>query len=164
MTRNKSRPIALLLGGLLWAGLVQAQESANTSGGNATGDGGTLTYSVGQVVYTTNTGANGTVSQGVQQTFEISIVTGIKETALSITLSAFPNPTATNLTLQISDYNNEKLTYQLLDMQGKLMRSGEIVGEQTQIDMKILPSTIYFVNIVSQENKIVKSFKIVKNK
>ncbi len=56
MTKNKSRPIALLAAGLLWAGLAQAQESVNATGGDATGSGGTVAYSVGQVVYTTNTG------------------------------------------------------------------------------------------------------------
>ena len=55
MTKNKLSPILLLVTGLLWAGLAQAQESANASGGDATGSGGTVAYSVGQVVYTTNT-------------------------------------------------------------------------------------------------------------
>ena len=123
MTKNKSRPIVLLTAGLLWAGFAQAQESANASGGDATGSGGTAAYSVGQVVYTTNTGASGTVSQGVQQAYEIFTV-GIKETELNISLSVFPNPTADNLTLQISDYNNEKLSYQLFDMQGKQLSNG----------------------------------------
>jgi hypothetical protein len=81
MTKNKSRPIVLLAAGLFWAGLAQAQESANVSGGDATGSGGTVAYSVGQVVYTTNTGSTGSVAQGVQHAFEIFTV-GIKETEL----------------------------------------------------------------------------------
>lgn len=161
MTKNKSRPIVLLTAGLLWAGFAQAQESANASGGDATGSGGTAAYSVGQVVYTTNTGASGTVSQGVQQAYEIFTV-GIKETELNISLSVFPNPTADNLTLQISDYNNEKLSYQLFDMQGKQLSNGQIVAQQTQIDMNSLPTATYFINVVNQENKKVQSFKIIK--
>jgi hypothetical protein len=168
MTKNTSppfgvklRPIALLVAGMLWAGLAQAQESANASGGDATGSGGTVTYSVGQVVYTTNTGSNGSVAQGVQQPYEISTV-GIKETALSISLTAFPNPTTDKLTLQISDYNNEKLSYQLFDMQGKQLRNGQIVAQQTQINMHSLPTATYFVTVVTQENKSVQSFKIIK--
>lgn len=162
MTKNKSRPIALLAVGLLWTGLAQAQESVNTTGGDATGSGGTAAYSVGQVVYTTNTGASGTVSQGVQQAYEIFTV-GIKETELNISLSVFPNPTADNLTLQISDYNNEKLSYQLFDMQGKQLSNGQIVAQQTQINMNSLPTATYFINVVNQENKKVQSFKIIKN-
>lgn len=162
MKKNKSRPIALLAVGLLWTGLAQAQESVNTTGGDATGSGGTVAYSVGQIVYTTNTGSSGTVSQGVQHAYEIFTV-GIKETGLNILLIAFPNPTTDNLTLQISDYNNEKLSYQLFDMQGKQLSNGQIVAQQTQINMNSLPTATYFINVVNQENKKVQSFKIIKN-
>jgi hypothetical protein len=79
----------------------------NASGGDATGTSGTVAYSVGQVVYTSNTGSTGSVAQGVQQSYEIFMV-GIKETELNISLSVFPNPTSDNLTLQISNYNHEK--------------------------------------------------------
>uniref|UniRef100_UPI004048748E T9SS type A sorting domain-containing protein n=1 Tax=Flavobacterium sp. TaxID=239 RepID=UPI004048748E len=161
MTKNKSRPIALLAAGLLWAGFAQAQESTNASGGDATGTGGTASYSVGQVVYTTNTGSTGSVAQGVQHAYEIFTL-GIKETELNILLTAFPNPTADHLTLQISDYNNEKLSYQLFDMQGKQLSNGQIVAQQTQINMNSLPTATYFVNVVNQENKKVQSFKIIK--
>ena len=161
MTKNKLRPIVLLTAGLLWAGFAQAQESANASGGDATGSGGAVAYSIGQVVYTTNTGSNGSVAQGVQHAYEIFTV-GIKETALNISLTAFPNPTTDNLTLQISDYNNEKLSYQLFDMQGKQLSNGQIVAQQTQINMNNLPTATYFINVVNQENREVKSFKIIK--
>jgi hypothetical protein len=162
MTKNKSRPILLLATGLLWAGLAQAQESANAAGGDATGSGGTVAYSGGQVVYTAKSDPSGTVSQGVQQAYEILSV-GINETELNISLSVFPNPTADNLTLQISDYNNEKLTYQLSDMQGKLVNNGQVTAQQTQINTSSLPSATYFINVVNQENKKVQSFKIIKN-
>jgi len=162
MAKNKSRPIALLATGLLWAGLAQAQESANASGGDATGSGGTVAYSVGQVVYNTNTDASGTVSQGVQQAYEIFTV-GIQETELNISLSVFPNPTADNLTLQIGNYNNEQFSYQLFDMQGKLLNNGLVNTQQTQINTSTLPPATYFINLVNQENEPVQSFKIIKN-
>lgn len=68
-----------------------------------------------------------------------------------------------NLTLQISDYNNEKLSYQLFDMQGKQLSNGQIVAQQTQINMNSLPPATYFINVVNQKNKKVQSFKIIKN-
>ena len=162
MTKNKSRPVAMLMAGLLWAGFAQAQESANATGGDATGSGGTVAYSIGQVVYTTNTGSNGSVAQGVQHAYEIFTV-GIKETELNISLTAFPNPTTENLTLQISDYKNEKLTYQLFDMQSKQLNSGQVIAQQTIINTSSLPSATYFIYVVNQENKQVQSFKIIKN-
>jgi hypothetical protein len=162
MTKNKSRHILLLATGLLWAGLAQAQESANASGGDATGSGGTVAYSIGQVVYTTNTGSSGSVAQGVQHAYEIFTVS-IEETTLKISLTLFPNPTTENLTLLISDYNNEKLAYQLFDVQGKLLSNGQVTAKQTQINTSTLPPATYFINVVNQENKKVQSFKIIKN-
>ena len=162
MTKNKSRPILLLATGLLWAGLVQAQESANASGGDATGSGGTVAYSIGQVVYTTNTGSSGSVAQGVQHAYEIFTV-GIEESELNISLLVFPNPTANNLTLQISDYSNEKLSYQLFDIQGKLLSNGQVTAQQTQINTANLPPATYFINVVNQECKTIQSLKIIKN-
>ena len=126
------------------------------------GSGGTVAYSIGQVVYTTNTGSNGSVAQGVQHAFEIFTV-GIKETELNISLITFPNPTTDNLILQINDYNNEKLSYQLFDMQGKQLGNGQITAQQTQVIMNSLPTATYFISVVNQENKKVQSFKIIKN-
>jgi hypothetical protein len=158
--KQKNLKLSLLLLGL---GLTtQAQQATTSTGGNASGSGGTVAYSVAQIVYTTNTGSNGSVAQGVQHAFEIFTL-GIKETSLNISLTAFPNPTTENLTLQISDYNNEKLSYQLIDMQGKQLRNGEITAQKTQINMNSLPTATYFINVVNQENKKVKSYKIIKN-
>ncbi len=148
---------------LLGLGLTtQAQQVSNATGGDATGSGGTVAYSVGQVVYTTNTSISGTVSQGVQQPFEIFSI-GINETGLNISLLVFPNPTADNLTLQVSDYNSEKLSYEVFDMQGKLLNNGQIETQQTQINTGNLASATYFIHVLNKENKKVQSFKIIKN-
>ena len=162
MIKNKSIPIVLLVTGFLSVGYAQAQQSANAAGGDATGSGGTVAYSVGQVVYTANNSPSGTVSQGVQQAYEIFLI-GINETELNSSLSVFPNPILDNLTLQISDYNNEKLSYQLFDIQGKQLSNGQVTAQQTLIDMNGLPSATYLINVVNQENKKVQSFKIIKN-
>jgi hypothetical protein len=157
----KSFVVATLLTFAFSLSTATAQESVNATGGDASGSEGTVAYSLGQVFYTTSSGSSGTISQGVQQTYEISTV-GMKETELTISLSVFPNPTTDQLTLQINDYNNEKLTYQLFDMQGKLLSSKVITSNQTQINMSDLPVATYFM-IVMQENRKIKSFKIIKN-
>jgi hypothetical protein len=162
MKKTQSRPLAILLVGLHWVSCAQAQDSFNASGGDAIGSGGSVAYSIGQVVYTTNTFSTGSVAQGVQHAYEI-FTNSINETELNISLIAFPNPTCDKITLLISNYNNEKLSYQLFDMKGILMSKGEILAHQTQINMSSLLPTTYFINIVSQENKKVQSFKIVKN-
>ena len=143
---------------------VQAQTShqvLSATGGDATGIGGTVAYSVGQIVYTTSTGTTGSVAQGVEQAYEIYSV-GIKETALNISLSVFPNPTSDFLTLKVQDYNNEALSYNLLDEQGKLVLNEQIITQDTQVAMSTLARGAYFINIV-QANKKIQTFKIIKN-
>ena len=162
MTKQKSISSIVLLTGLLWSCFSQAQESVNASGSNALGIGGSVSYSVGQIVYMTNSGNSGSEAQGVQQAYEISML-DVKNTAFNISLSAFPNPTPDNLTLQINSFNNEKLSYELYDMQGKQLDKGQITEEQTHINTSSLPSSIYFIYVVDKDNKQVQSFKIIKN-
>lgn len=159
MKYKKIKLSVLLLGIGITA---QAQQAITAAGGDASGSGGTVAYSAGQIVYTTNTNTSGVVSQGVQQAYEIFIV-GITETELNSSLLVFPNPTADNLTLQISDYNNEKLSYQFFNMQGQLVSNGQVTEQQTQINTAGLPPATYFINVLNQENKNVQSFKIIKN-
>ena len=133
----------------------------SATGGDATGSGGTVAFSVGQIVYTTSTGTTGSVAQGVEQAYEISSV-GIKETALNISLSIFPNPTSDFLTLKVEDYNNEDLSYSLIDEQGKLVLNEQITKQDNKLVMSTLARGIYFINVL-QANKKIQTFKIIKN-
>jgi hypothetical protein len=162
MSKIKLIRILLFAGALLLASNIYAQISVNTSGADASGNGGKVAYSIGQIFYTTNTDNAGVVSQGVQQTIQISNV-GIKETSLNISLEVFPNPTTDDLNLKIKNFNGEKLSYQLYDMQGKLLKNGKILSKQTLIEMSNYPSASYTVNVVSSENQNIQSFKIIKN-
>lgn len=162
MRHKKLKLSAVLLLGLGLTGL-QAQESVNATGGNASGGGGSVSYSVGQVVYTTNTGTNGSVAQGVQQPYEISVVTAIEEAkGINLLISAYPNPTTDYLTLEVKDFELTNLSFQLYDINGKLLQSEKITGNQTSIVMSNLVPANYFVKVI-QGNKEVKSFKIIKN-
>jgi hypothetical protein len=162
MRHKKLKLSAVLLLGLGVTGL-HAQESVNTTGGNALGSGGSASYSVGQVVYTTNTGTNGSVVQGVQQPFDISVVTGIDEAKdIHLVVSAYPNPTTDYLTLKVENYDKENLSYQLFDLQGKLLENKKVTGNETSIVMSNLLPATYFVKVI-QGNKEVKTFKIIKN-
>ncbi len=152
----------LLYSFILFVCIVNAQESVNASGGNSTGSGGNAAYSIGQVVYTTNTGSIGSEAQGVQHAYEIFTV-DIKEEDSHILFTVFPNPTTENLTIQLSEYNQEVLSYQLYDMRGKLISCGQLIEKQTEINTKILPSATYFINITNKENKKLQTLKIIKN-
>lgn len=149
---------------LLGLGLtsVQAQEAILATGGKASGDGGSVSYSVGQVVYSTNRGANGSVTQGVQQPYEISVVAGIEQaTGIMLELSAYPNPASDFLTVKAENYDTDNLSYQLFDINGKLLESKKAEGNETIIVISNLVPATYFLRVV-ENNEEIKTFKIVK--
>ncbi len=139
---------------------VIAQDSVNATGGNASGSGGSASYSVGQLVYNTYTGTNGSVLQGAQQPYEISVVTGLEE-AIGINLTAYPNPVTDQLILSVDNFELSKLYFQLFDMRGQLLQKEKITANQTTIAMSNLGQATYFVKVI-QGNKEVKTFKIIK--
>lgn len=142
--------------------LARAQESANSSGGDAVGGGGSVAYSIGQVFYTSPTVSSGNLSEGVQQAFEIFSV-GLYESGLNLSMTIFPNPTSSNLTLQINDLNEDKLFYQVSDLQGRLMDVGQLITTNTQINVTDFPSGTYLIHVLNQVNRKVQTFKIIKN-
>jgi len=151
--------VAFLLLGL---GGLNAQETVPTTGGEATGSGGSSNYTVGQVVYTTNSGSNGSVAQGVQQPYEISITSGINETAINLEMSIYPNPTANILQLSVETEKLQGVSYQLYDLQGKIIETKKVSVSNTTINMEGLSRATYFLK-VSNNNKIVKTFKVIKS-
>lgn len=161
MQYKKIKLSTVLLFGLGLTGL-QAQTSVDATGGNASGSGGSVSYSVGQVVYTANTGTNGSVAEGVQQAFEISVVTAIEEAkCINLSVTAYPNPTNNYLELKVESEKLKDLSYNLFDINGKLLETKKIEGSQTTIVTSNLVPATYFVKVI-QSNKEVKSFKIIK--
>lgn len=143
---------------------LQAQESINTTGGNASGSGkSSVSYSVGQLLYKTDSTTFGSMAQGVQQPYEISVVTGIEEAVgIKLSLSAYPNPTTDYLTLEVKDFDLSALYFYLYDMKGKLLQNEKIKSIQTSIDMSNLEPGSYFIKVI-RKNKELKTFKIIKN-
>lgn len=155
---------------LLAIGLTElkAQEAIPASGGNATGAGGSVSYSVGQMVYTTSSGTSGSVAQGVQQPYEISVVTGlINDNGIKLVFTAYPNPTTNFLILQIEGEAQSRYTAFLYNTTGVLLKSIKIADNETAIDMSNLVTATYFLKIVNTKNpsstKEIKTFKIIKN-
>ncbi len=162
MMKTKLHQYLALVALLLYSFAAKAQQAIDASGQNATGTGGSVSYSVGQIVYTTNSGTNGTVAQGVQQPYEISVVLGINHPEINLVMTVSPNPTTNFVTLKVADYQFDTLTYQLFDETGRQLQSGQTATTETQITIGDLPSAIYFLKI-ADKNTTLKTFKILKN-
>lgn len=152
----------LLSGGfILFYAILYGQMSVNASGGTVSNASGSISYSIGQVAYTSTSNASGSISQGVQQAYQISML-GMAENTLQFSLSVYPNPTSDKLNLMLAEYKQEKLSYHLYDTEGKKLQSGEIKNQQTILDMENLPTATYFVEVLL-DSKQVQLFKILKN-
>lgn len=143
---------------LLMPFFIFAQKAVLPSGGAATGN-GSISYSVGEITYLTLSGADGSVSAGIQQPFEISVVLETPESEM-VKLLAYPNP-ATDFVILTSDRTSAKMTYELFDATGKKLSNGNFDGSETKIDMSRLASAAYFLTILN-ERRILKTFRILK--
>jgi len=146
---------------------LHAQESIPTSGGMAYGYGGSVSYTVGQVVYTTNSEITGSVAQGVQQPYEILAESGSDlATGISLQCSIYPNPVEKVLTLQVQYYIDENITYSLYDSNSQLLKSDVVQNKKTLILMSNLPPTTYYLVVDQKKQKnsphVTKTFKIIK--
>lgn len=171
---------------------LHAQVVLSASGGNATTAGGSVSYSVGQVVYSTYTNTSGSVAQGVQQAYEIVVVSKMPESAgialinptssiaknqvitgidnanaKPVVISAYPNPVKENVKLKVENFSLENLSFRLFDANGKLLENQKVVSNETLIVMSQLPIATYFLKVVQTKNtsnpKEIIVFKIIKN-
>jgi hypothetical protein len=142
---------------------LHAQNNIVSSGGQASGTGGSVSYTIGQIAYSSLSGTNGSLIQGVQQPYEISIVTSVQELAIDLKAQVYPNPTTDQLILSIKNQELKNLQYVLVDIQGKRLKSDLINNIATNINVSKLNNGTYFLRILSN-NKQIKTFQIVKNK
>ena len=141
--------------------LIYSQENIPASGGEAAGSGGSSSYSVGQLVYTTNISTSGSVSQGVQQAFEFQTLSNPGLLAAQLTAVTYPNPTTDFIVLKITDTTLKNLQYTLFDLNGKTIASKPIRTSSTEIAMKNLSVGMYLLKL-TKKNQPLKTFKIIK--
>jgi len=160
--KKQKLQFAFLLASGLFVSQLQAQQASVASGGEATGSGGSSSYSVGQVVYTTNTGSTGTVAQGIQQAYVITSLSNPELTALTLSVQTYPNPTTDKIVLDLTNIDPTGLSYALYDLNGKAIANALVSQTQTQIEMQNLPIGVYVLR-VNKNNAELKTFKIIKN-
>lgn len=161
--RHKRTKLIVLF--LLVLGLtgVHAQVAVPAAGGNASGSGGALSYTIGQMAYSSHSGITGSAYQGVQHPYEILVLTGTDEARdFDLMMKAYPNPTTNYLILRVNHSELSALSYQLCDMNGRLLESKMVENNETTISMSHYTPSAYFLKVIQNNNEI-KTFKIIKN-
>lgn len=143
---------------------IQAQTAVTASGGNATGTGGSVAYSIGQVTYTNFEGESGSINLGVQQP-NLFLTVGTLELDITLSASVFPNPASTSTSLKLEDESAspiaDDLTMNLYDFNGKLVLQQVIHSVITTIPMDHLSNGVYVLQ-VNRRNIEIKTFKVFK--
>ena len=153
--------IAFVLYPFLWS---VAQQTASTTGGNIYGTSGSISYNVGQVTNLYLSETFGSVAQGVQQPYEIFLVTGIEEAkGISLDFQVYPNPVQDFLKLKIQDLNTENLFWKITDSNGKILNTDRVSGMETLIPMTNYASGIYLFSVLNKNNLEYKTYQIIKN-
>jgi hypothetical protein len=152
--------LMLALGGFTTPGLF-AQEGILSASCDASGIGGTVSWSVGQVAYSAWSDATGFVTEGVQQPYEIFNITGFEESASAPRFIVFPNPTSGKVTLKIFDPGLENFDACIYDMNGKRLLSVKVGAEEATIPMEDLRPATYVLNILEKDQTVM-TYKIIK--
>lgn len=138
---------------------VLAQERTVASGNEATGVGGTVSYSIGLIDYTSSTGSGGSMSEGVQQSYIISGV-GIEEWNLSYDVSVYPNPAIDYFVVNMSEFV-EGVEYTLTDEFGKSILNGTLASKETEVSIaSFARATFYFT--LQKSGKMIRTYSIIK--
>jgi hypothetical protein len=141
---------------------INAQQTTVAAGGVAYGIDGTASYSIGQSVYDSKNSASGAINEGVQQPYQVIELLSDSEIEQYFNINVYPNPTSNLITLEVGNYEINKLTYKLFDVNGKLLITNSIIGKKTNIPMDKLASANYFLKVTTG-NKNIATFKILKN-
>jgi hypothetical protein len=80
--------------------------------------GGSASFTVGQIVYITASRTNVSVAQGVQQPYEINVVSGINDIYGIDLLSVYPNPTSNFMILKIAINEISSPSYLICNING----------------------------------------------
>lgn len=156
------RPILLLFSGLATFE-SRAQEMIPAAGGEASGSGGSLSFSAGQPFYSFHAGNDGSLTEGLQQSYVIQLITSIEEAfPPGLLYEVYPNPSAGLLILRIEDPATENLRYQLHNLNGQLLEENKILAVETPISLTDLSRAVYLLKVMEGQ-EVVRTFKIIKN-
>ncbi|TAF76423.1 MAG: T9SS C-terminal target domain-containing protein [Bacteroidetes bacterium] len=145
--------------------VTNAQSKVLSAGGNATGNSGSVSYSVGQIDYASTSVSNkGSIGLGVQQPLIISPITGIKGSErLTISCNIHPNPSSDFVVLGWdASFEVSSVNYKIADINGKNIVSAT-AQNQTKIEVSNFATGMYIITVYDTKNKFIKSFNLIKN-
>lgn len=154
--------VGLLLGSLGYGQSVSPEVTAS-AGEHFAGANAQLSWTIGELMVETYMMGSSQLTQGFHQTN--LIVTAVGDIAESFQVSVFPNPTIDVLNIKWSEVSGP-LTLSLYDVTGKQLLSQQALDQTMSktVDLSTYAAGSYFLQLINQESKTIKTFKILKVK
>tara|TARA_Y100000385_G_C12780351_1_gene503239 strand:+ start:223 stop:657 length:435 start_codon:yes stop_codon:yes gene_type:complete len=138
-----------------------AQSSVVSAGNSTSSSNGSFSYTLGYLSTQSSNQEDAKIAEGLQHAYEIYEVTNVSDLNTDFDISVYPNPSVEELFLEVGNLNETNITHQLFDINGKSISKEMPVSEKSIINMKLLSSGSYLL-VVTQNQNIVKSFKVIK--
>lgn len=144
--RLRILPLVLILVG---GAQIHGQQAVVPAGGEATGSGGTVSWTLGQVDYEASQSSGGNVQRGVQQPYEWLVMSA--DEAARPTVSVWPNPTADQVRLEWNEPLPAGARFLVSSSTGALIDEGPVTGTTLTIQLERQASGQYVVRIMSRD-------------
>jgi len=119
-----------------------------------------LDWSIGECITATHSAGDYVITQGLHQ--GSYVITSVEDLRAEIEISVYPNPTTDLLTINLEASARPSSVLTVTDINGKVLQQVEVTNETEQLNFSNYTAGIYFLT-VKQANKLIKSFKIIKN-
>lgn len=86
------------------------------------------------------------------------VVIGLNENNTDELFKVFPVPSGNEITLKTRAA--DQMTFSILSIDGRVINSGFISGQQTKLDVSVLPVGVYFVKLETAQGSEIKKFVI----
>ena len=150
----------LFTGQILFCAFVtQAQEVISPQGESYSNSSGEVEFTIGETVISTfENGTNG-ITQGFHQSN--LIISSIKDFTPNMDISIYPNPVMNQLTIKLTDIK-EGYHFDMVDMNGKLVKSNPIKNLENQVDLTALAAGVYMLILKDEQGNNLKTYQLHK--
>lgn len=164
--KNFSRQyLVLVIISFFFNNQIFSQSTITTSGGDFKSDKNSFSFTVGQILTsqdlsksTSLFGENVILSHGVQQVFIQNC-----DDSSRVEIIATPNPSSGIVTLNLINWDEEEIQYNVFDVLGKNVLSSSISDDQSRLDLSFLSSGMYIISLGYHCGSL-SSFKIIIDK
>jgi|LakMenE18May11ns_1017448.scaffolds.fasta_scaffold9691924_2 hypothetical protein len=139
----KTKHSIFIISFLTCALIAKSQNSVVVSGKAETSIYGSISFTIGQVLYTQK-GETYNLSEGNQQPHKINPI----ENRSNLHVSVYPNPSKDFIYFLVEDLNFNNLNFQLTSISGKLIRFGKITNQKSFVQLSDLKNGVYILKII----------------